>query len=44
VNSISISARNLLQLAVWAFDFRREMALPSAVAQIFARPLLPSLP
>lgn len=32
--------RNPLQLAVWAFDFRREMALPSAVAQAFALPFV----
>jgi hypothetical protein len=29
-----------LQFAVWAFDFRREVALPSAVAQAFALPLV----
>lgn len=32
--------RNPLQLAVWAFDFRREVALPSAMAQAFALPIV----
>jgi quercetin dioxygenase-like cupin family protein len=32
--------RNPFQFAVWAFDFRREVALPSAVAQAFALPLV----
>lgn len=32
--------RNPLQLAVWAFDFRREVALPSALAQASALPFV----
>jgi quercetin dioxygenase-like cupin family protein len=32
--------RHPLQLAVWAFAFRREVALPSAVAQSLALPLV----
>jgi hypothetical protein len=32
--------RNPLQASVWAFDFRREIALPSARAQALALPLV----
>jgi mannose-6-phosphate isomerase-like protein (cupin superfamily) len=35
--------RNPLQLAVWAFAFRREIALPSATAQAVVLPLLATL-
>ena len=35
--------RNLLELAVWSHEFRREMALPSVILRIAAAPVVATL-